>query len=55
MGKLIDTIRFWFCKHEWECLMDGIPVFCSQFSDRPGYYKWLYVCKKCKHKKIIKS
>ena len=55
MGWLIDKIRSWFCKHEWECLMEGAPVYWDSYSTRPSYYKWLYVCKKCKRKKIIKS
>lgn len=55
MGKLIDTIRSWFCKHEWECLMDGVPVFYSTSHSIPSQYKWLYVCKKCKRKKVVTS
>ena len=59
MGKLIDAIRSWFCKHEWECLMDGVAVY-IEFSSvgpysRPVYYKWVYVCKKCGRKKVITS
>ncbi len=56
MGWLIDEIRSWFCKHEWECLMEKIPVYDSAYSTTiPHYHKWVYVCKKCKRKKIIKS
>ena len=55
MGWLIDTIRSWFCKHEWECLMEDVPVFGEFSRSIPICHKWLYVCKKCKRKKIIKS
>jgi hypothetical protein len=55
MRQIIDYIRSWFCRHEWECLMECVPVYEDAFAIRPSYYKWLYVCKKCKHKKIVKS
>lgn len=55
MGVIIDKIRSWFCKHEWECLMDEIPVYDDFSGSRPAYHKWVYVCKKCMRKKIIKS
>ena len=54
MGYIIDIIRSWFCKHEWECLMSKVAVYDDNYS-RPSYHKWVYVCKKCKRKKIIKS
>ena len=55
MGWLIDTIRSWFCKHEWECLMKAAPVYDTAWDRMPTYYKWVYVCKKCKRRKIVKS
>lgn len=56
MSWLIDKIRSWFCKHEWECLMEKAPVYDEYyFTGCPSYYQWVYVCKKCKHSKIIKS
>lgn len=54
MGYIIDIIRSWFCKHEWECL-SNIAVYRDNFDSIPLYHKWVYVCKKCKRKKIIKS
>lgn len=54
MGWLIDKIRSWFCKHEWECLMEKVPVYGTDFEQYPTHYKWIYACKKCKRKKIIK-
>lgn len=54
MGWLIDKIRSWFCKHEWECLMEEVPVYGSSLEQYPIHYKWIYVCKKCKRKKIVK-
>lgn len=55
MGWLIDKIRSWFCKHEWECLMEKCPVYDTYYDSRPSYHKWVYVCKKCKRRKIVKS
>lgn len=57
MGWLIDKIRSWFCKHEWECLVDKEPVYYYPFTKtvNPEYYKWVYVCKKCKKMKRIKA
>lgn len=58
MGKLIDKIRSWFCKHEWECLAEEVEVYDTdmygRIRDIPAYYKWVYVCKKCKTKKEVK-
>ena len=54
MVFIIDKIRSWFCKHEWECLSQ-ISVYDSSFSDTPCGYKWIYVCKKCMRQKVIKS
>lgn len=39
MGWLIDKIRTWFCKHEWECLMNKVPVYTDSNYLIPGYYK----------------
>lgn len=55
MGYIIDLVRSWFCKHEWECLMSDVAVYGDAFDTRPSYHKWVYACKKCKRKKIIKS
>ena len=55
MNLLIDEIRSWFCKHEWECLIEKAPVYEDYYIKFPAYFQWVYVCKKCKHKKIIKS
>jgi len=55
MGYIIDIIRSWFCKHEWECLMEKVPVYDSYYDSIPSYHKWVYVCKKCKRRKIVKS
>ena len=52
MGWLIDKIRSWFCKHEWECLAERVPVKDPSL-DNPIAYKWLYVCKKCKKTKKV--
>ena len=55
MGYIIDKIRSLFCRHEWECLMERCPVYGTEFDRTPSYHKWVYVCKKCKRKKTIKS
>ena len=54
MGVIIDKIRSWFCKHEWECLSQ-IRIYNYANNDIPCGYKWVYVCKKCMRKKTIKS
>lgn len=56
MGCLIDKIRSWFCKHEWECLIEKQPVYIvgdNGRRDYPQYYQWIYVCKKCGCRKKI--
>ena len=55
MGWLIDKIRSWFCKHEWECLVDRGAVYNRANQKYPSYYQWLYVCKKCGKKRRITS
>ena len=56
MGWLIDKIREWFCEHEWECLVDGCAVWSDNpLAKYPRCYKWVYVCKKCKRKKVVTS
>jgi hypothetical protein len=55
MGYIIDIIRSWFCNHEWECLMEKAPVYEDFYTNYPAYFQWVYVCKKCKRTKIIKS
>ena len=54
MRWLINYIRSCFCEHEWETLLDGCKVWgsCKTY---PDYHKWVYCCKKCKLKKVIKS
>lgn len=56
MGKTIDTIRSWFCKHEWE-LLNKSEVYETNLAgtplELPLRREWLYICKKCmKTKKI---
>ena len=46
MGYLIDKIRSWFCKHEWELLVNGQSAYLSPLSKYPDYHQWIYVCKK---------
>jgi len=54
MGWLIDKIREWFCKHDWECLGNAIPVYDIKHPNgNPYKYKWVYVCRKCKKMKEI--
>ena len=55
MGWLIDKIRSWFCKHDYNCLVDGCAVYTDYFDKHPSYYKWVYVCKKCGRKKVVTS
>ena len=56
MKWLINYIRSCFCKHEWECLQNNIPVYDSDVSLKiPTYHKWIYRCKKCGCKNEIKS
>lgn len=58
MEWLIDKIQSLFCKHEWECLAEEVAVYDTDIFGRqsnfPIYYKWVYVCKKCKTKKEVK-
>ena len=56
MGWLIDKIREWFCKHEWECLVERQPIYESYTAATrgiPNRHQWVYVCKKCKRVKKI--
>lgn len=60
MGYLIDKIHSCFCKHEWECLVNGQAVYETMFGhpyeykhSAPSYYQWVYVCKKCGRKRKI--
>lgn len=59
MGWLIDKIHSWFCKHEFECIVEGQPVYETMFGHPaelrlgPSYHQWIYVCKKCGRKKKI--
>lgn len=50
MKKLINYIRSCFCKHDWERLMNNVPVYDIDYIDRldiPRKHKWIYRCKKC--------
>ena len=51
---LINYIRSCFCKHEWE-LLGTNNVYGSDFDKRPLYHQWIYRCKKCGCKNIIKN
>ena len=55
MRWLVNYIRSCFCKHEWEYLQNRIAVYTNTYSDIPEYYQWIYRCKKCGCKNIIKS
>lgn len=56
MRTLINYIRSYFCKHEWE-LLQRCDVYEDALVDcnMPVYRKWVYRCKKCGCCKIIKS
>ena len=55
MGWIIDYVRSCFCKHEWECLQEKVKVFSSSSDKMPSHYEWVYRCKKCCRKKIIRT
>lgn len=55
MRWLINYIRSCFCKHEWECLQKEVKVW-DKFNDKyPSHYEWVYRCKKCGCKNVIKN
>ena len=54
MRWLINYFRSCFCKHDWECLQSEIPVYLDECK-RPVRYEWVYRCKKCGYKNIIKN
>lgn len=54
MSWLIDKVRSWFCKHEWE-LLQKTNVYNNIQSGIPSGFEWVYVCKKCMKRKIIKG
>lgn len=54
MSWLIDKVRSWFCKHEWE-LLQKTNVYNNIQSGIPSEFEWVYVCKKCIKRKIIKG
>ena len=54
MRWLINYIRSCFCKHDWECLSENISVWGSDVH-HPDYHKWVYRCKKCGCRNVIKS
>ena len=55
MGWLIDKIRSWFCKHEWELLADNMVEEVYGRHTLDTYHQWIYVCRKCMKKKKITS
>lgn len=46
MRILINYIRSWFCKHDWE-LIDKSDVYLNPYSKRPYKTVFVYRCKKC--------
>lgn len=54
MRWLINYIRSCFCNHEWECLQNEMPVYESPDKKYPIRHEWVYRCKKCCCKKVIK-
>ncbi len=55
MSWLIDKVRSWFCKHEWELLQKtNVYKRDNIQSGIPSGFEWVYVCKKCMKRKIIK-
>lgn len=59
MRRLINYIRSCFCKHDWECLSSKMPVY-SNTSINTSYtlpirYEWVYRCRKCGAKNVIKN
>lgn len=55
MSWIIDYVRSCFCKHEWECLQEEVKVFSSSSDKMPSHYEWVYRCKKCCRKKIVRT
>ena len=55
MRTLINYIRSCFCKHEWECLEDGINIWDYDDSKYPIAHQWTYRCKKCGCKNKIRT
>lgn len=56
MRKIVDYFRSLFCNHEWE-LVEKRDVY-EGFSPKYEWCigtKWIYICKKCKSRKIVKS
>lgn len=51
MGWLIGKIREWFCKHEWDCIVNEAII--KDENGKTVACKWLYVCKKCMKKKEV--
>lgn len=52
MCALIKYIRYCFCKHNWECLIDKSPIYDSKHKNFIGY-EWLYRCKKCGFEDVV--
>lgn len=58
MRRLINYIRSCFCKHDWECLVSKMPVYDISIKTScalPTRYEWVYRCKKCGVKNVIKN
>ena len=51
---LINYIRSYFYKHEWE-LLGHNDVYDADYDKRPIYHQWIYRCKKCGCKKRYKK
>lgn len=55
MRWLINYIRSCFCKHDWECLENGISIWSDEKSKYPSAHQWTYRCKKCGWKNRIRT
>ena len=53
MRWFIDWILSLVCEHEWECLMNEKCI--KDYFGDVKYYQWIYRCKKCGKKNVIKS
>lgn len=56
MGNIIDIIRSRFCKHDWELIESGtVYDFYDIKKQLPLGSKYVFVCRNCKRKKIVKT
>ena len=53
MKTIINYIKSCFCRHDWKCLSE-IEIY-DGYHTTPTGHKWIYLCKKCMQKKVIKS